>query len=120
VQVVGKKDWEVLSSGDLGLCEALCDFAAELKLLTRSGRHAVAWVVSTLTQTFGVPLLPARIIGRLVANWLLEPVNPVDHAARQLQILGVVQCAEKGRLEFCDCLGALTVDLSVQELKKRL
>src|SRR5262249_14115336 len=121
VQVVGEKDWEQLgSSGDLGLCEGLCDIAAGLKLLTGSSRHAVAWVVSTLAQMFGGPLLLAKILGRLVANWLLEPVDPVDRAARRLRILGVLLCAEEGRLGFCDCLDALAFDLSVQALKDYL
>lgn len=113
--------WSQLSGNwSPDLCSSLTGFADGLALVTNVPKHAVAWVFTALAHAMGCPPFLAQIIGRLMANWLLAPLNPVDTAIRRIRVLGVLLCAESGDLGNCPCLVDLIWQVGPSELKKEL
>lgn len=102
------------------LCSGLTGLADGLVEITNVPKHAVAWVFTALAHAMGCPPFLAQILGRLIANWLLTPVNPIDVAVRRIRILGVLLCAQSGDLGSCPCLVDLAWQLGTSELKKEL
>jgi len=118
--VAGGQLSQLSSAWTPDLCSTLTVFATGLSDITNVPRHVVAWVFTGLAHAMGCPPFLAQIVGRLVANWLLAPLNPVDLAVRRIRILGVLLCAEYGDLDHCPCLVDLSWQLGASELKEAL
>ncbi len=120
-QVVGPSPWHELSRGwNSDLCGGLSGVADTLNLLTGKPRQLIQWAVAAVLQAHGVPPFLARVIGRLVANWLLAPADPIGRSADRLRILGVLLCAQDGDLAHCSCLPVLAQDKAIEALKQGL
>jgi hypothetical protein len=119
--VVGPDAWHEVTSGwNPGFCCGLSAVADTLEILTGEPHQLVEWAVAAILQAHGVPPFIARVIGRLVANWLLAPFDPIDKAATRLRVLGVLLCVEDGNLDHCPCLEQLGQDLTIDALKRDL
>jgi len=119
--VVGPQAWrQVAGAWSPGVCGGLCTVADTLELLSGEPHLLVEWMVAALLQAHGVPPFIARVIGRLVANWLLSPLDPMGKAATRLRVLGVLLCLEAGDLGDCPCLEQLGQELAIDALKREL
>jgi hypothetical protein len=98
-------------------CSGLAQLADKVADLTSVPKHAVSWVVAGLLHAVGCPPFVAQIIGRMVANWLLQPLNDIDPVVRAIRLLGVAVCAESGELGYCPCLVDLAWQVGQSELK---
>ncbi len=120
-QVVKPDLWRELTAGsNPDLCCGLSGVADTLNLVTGKPQQLIQWVVAAILQAHGVPPFLARVIGRLVANWLLAPVAPIGKEADRLRVLGVLLCVEKGDLAHCSCLLALAQHVAIEALKQGL
>lgn len=121
VRTVSSKEWEVIDrEWTAELCDVLDSLADNLLELVGGLRQGVAHGVASVLMTFGVPPLLAQILGRLVANWLLEGLGPVGAVALRLKELGVLLCAGSDRLDNCACLVDVVTMLGVKGFKKEL
>src|SRR5262249_14461051 len=121
VLVVGPEAWRQVTGGwNPGFCCGLSAVADTLEILTGEPHQLVEWVVAALLQAHGVPPFIARVIGRLVANWLLAPFDPIDKTATRLRVLGVLLCVEAGDLSDCPCLQELGQELAIDDVKREL
>jgi hypothetical protein len=119
--VVGQGAWgEVTKGWGIGSCCGLSTVADTIGILSGEPHQLVEWIVAAALQAHGVPPFIARVIGRLVANWLLTPLDPFGKAATRLRVLGVLLCAEDGDLGNCPCLERLGQDLTIDLLKREL
>jgi hypothetical protein len=100
-----------------GTCSGLAQLADKVADLTSVPKHAVSWVVAGLLHAVGCPPFVAQIIGRMVANWLLQPLSDIDPVVRAIRLLGVAVCAESGDLGDCPCLVDLVWQVGQSELK---
>ena len=109
--VVGQGAWREVTRGwSTGSCCGLSAVADTIEILSGEPHQLVEWMVAAILQAHGVPPFIARVIGRLVANWLLAPLDPIDKAAMRLRVLGVLLCVEDGDLGHCPCLERLAQD----------
>lgn len=119
--VVGQGAWREVTRGwSTGSCCGLSAVADTIEILSGEPHQLVEWMVAAILQAHGVPPFIARVIGRLVANWLLAPLDPIDKAAMRLHVLGVLLCVEDGDLGHCPCLERLGQDLTIDLLKREL
>lgn len=118
--VIGPQWSQVAGTWNPDLCCGLTELADALALVTNAPKTAVAWVIAGFAHAMGCPPFIAQIIGRLVANWLFTPFDPVNDAVRRIRILGVLLCAESGDLGDCPCLVELAQQIGVSELKKEI
>jgi hypothetical protein len=100
-----------------GTCSGLAHLADQVADLTSVPKKAVSWVIAGLLHSVGCPPFVAQIIGRMVANWLLQPLSDIDPVVRAIRLLGVAVCAESGDLGDCPCLVDLAWQVGQSELK---
>jgi hypothetical protein len=121
VETVSPQEWDVIDrEWTAELCDVLDSVADGLLELVGGIRQGVAHAVASVLMTFGVPPLLAQILGRLVANWLMEGLSPVGAIALRLKELGVLLCASSGELDHCACLSDVVTMLGIKEFKKEL
>jgi hypothetical protein len=119
-QVVGPEALGKLAGGwNTDLCCELSAVADVLQGPREMARHLVEWIVVAIAQAHGMPPFIARVLGRLIANWLFAP-DDLDETAERMRVLGVLLCVMDGDLDGCPCLAALGEDVAIDTLKERL
>jgi len=119
-QVVGREAFgKVTDAWSPDLCCELTAIAAIIQGPNDLARLTVEWFVASIAMAYGVPPFIARVLGRLVANWLFAP-NDLDTTAERVRILGVLLCVMNGDLDSCPCLAELGEAVAVDELERKL
>jgi hypothetical protein len=99
-----------------------CELAAIADIIQRPSelaRHMVEWFVASIAMAHGIPPFIARVLGRLVANWLFAP-DDLDTTAERVRVLGVLLCVMNGDLDRCPCLAELGEAVAVDALEDKL
>lgn len=119
-QVVGPEALgKVTDAWSPDLC---CELAAIADIIQRPSelaRHMVEWFVASIAMAHGIPPFIARVLGRLVANWLFAP-GDLDTTAERVRVLGVLLCVTAGDLDRCPCLAELGEAAAIDALKRKL
>ena len=119
-QVVGREALgKVTDAWSPDLCSELAAIAAIIQEPDELARTTVEWFVASIAMAHGIPPFIARVLGRLVANWLFAP-NDLDTTAERVRVLGVLLCVMNGDLDGCPCLAELGEAVAVDELERKL
>src|SRR6266851_1210254 len=119
-QVVGREALgKVTDAWSPDLCYELAAIAAIIQGPNELARLTVEWFVASIAMAHGIPPFIARVLGRLVANWLFAP-NDLDTTAERVRVLGVLLCVMNGDLDDCPCLAELGEAVAVDELERKL
>jgi hypothetical protein len=119
-QVVGREALgKATDAWSPDLCCELATIAAIIQGPDELARLTVEWLVASIAMAHGIPPFIAKVLGRLVANWLFAP-NDLDTTAERVRVLGVLLCVMSGDLDDCPCLAELAEAIAVDELEDRL